>query len=196
MSAILRTGERFGTEHLVRLLTGADDAALRRWRHDALPTFGVGRDRSADDWRSIFRQLYAAGLISLEIAEHGCWRVTEQGRRVLRGAERIGLRKDVLRKPGRAQGRPDTASSVVVSPADAVLLAALKTLRLEIARAQGQPAYVVFADRSLLEMAARRPASPQQMRAIHGVGEAKMERYGAAFLDVIRRHTAAVAEGE
>ncbi|MFO1113397.1 MAG: DNA helicase RecQ, partial [Rhodospirillales bacterium] len=130
MSAILRTGERFGTEHLVRLLTGADDEALRRWRHDALPTFGVGRDRSADDWRSIFRQIYAAGLISLEIAEHGCWRLTDQGRRVLRGAERIALRKDVLRRTARTAGRQGVAAVAPVSAADASLLAALKALRL------------------------------------------------------------------
>lgn len=196
MSAVLRTGERFGTEHLVRLLTGADDNALRRWHHDALPTFGVGRDRSADDWRSIFRQIYAAGLISLEIAEHGCWRITEAGRQVLRGAERIALRKDVLRKTARTAGRQETAAVAPVAAADAPLLAALKALRLEIAKAQGQPAYVVFADRSLLEMAARRPGSPQQMRAVHGVGEAKMERYGAAFLEVIRRHATAGAGGD
>ena len=189
MSAILRTGERFGTEHLVRLLTGADDEALRRWRHDMLPTFGVGRDRSADDWRSIFRQIYAAGLISLEIAEHGCWRLTGAGRQVLRGAERIALRKDVLRRPARAAGRADETPAAIAA-ADAPLLAALKALRLEIARGQGQPAYVVFADRSLLEMAAHKPASPREMRAIHGVGEAKLERYGAAFLDVIRDHAA------
>ncbi len=187
MSAILRTGERFGTEHLVRLLTGADDEALRRWRHDMLPTFGVGRDRSVDDWRSIFRQIYAAGLISLEIADHGCWRVTDAGRRVLRGAESIALRKDVLGKPARAAGRREGAPAPL-APADEPLLAALKALRLEIARSNGQPAYVVFADRSLLEMAARRPASAGELRAIHGVGEAKLERYGTAFLAVIRRH--------
>ena len=193
MSAILRTGERFGTEHLVHLLLGDDTEALRRWRHDTLPTFGVGRDRSADDWRSIFRQIYAAGLISLEIVEHGCWRLTDAGRRVLRGSERIALRKDVLRKAaprGRTRA-PSAEATTPVGPAESALLAALKALRLEIARAQGQPAYVVFADRSLLEMAALRPASAQQMREIHGVGEAKMERYGTAFLDVIHRYATA-----
>jgi ATP-dependent DNA helicase RecQ len=190
MSAILRTGQRFGTEHLVRLLTGDVNDALRRWRHDVLPTFGVGRDRSADEWRSIFRQLYAAGLISLDIVEHGCWRVTDVGRRVLRGEERISLRKDVLRKPALAREKRtvETAGAVGPATADADLLAALKTLRLAIARGNGQPAYVVFPDRTLLEMAALRPASLEQMREVYGVGQAKLEKYGSAFLEVVLQH--------
>ncbi|MBK8174636.1 MAG: DNA helicase RecQ [Rhodospirillales bacterium] len=195
MSAILRTGERFGTEHLVRLLTGADDAALRRWRHDLLPTYGVGRDRTADDWRSIFRQLYAAGLISLDIAEHGCWRITDAGRCVLRGQERVLLRKDVLRAKLPVRERTRTAASAtIVAPEHAALLASLKDLRREFARAQGQPAYVVFPDRTLIEMASLRPSSESQMRELYGIGQAKLERYGAAFLSVIRRHATPVSD--
>ena len=190
MSAIIRTGQRFGTGYLVRLLTGEADAALRRRGHDALPTFGVGRDRSADEWRSIFRQLYAAGLISLEIVEHGCWRVTDAGRRVLRGEERISLRKHVFRKPALAREKRTVAAAGAVGPAtaDADLLAMLKALRLAIARADGRPAYVVFPDRTLLEIAALRPASLEQMREVYGVGQAKLEKYGPAFLEVVLRH--------
>ena len=190
MSAIMRTGQRFGTEHLVRLLTGEANEALRRWRHDALPTFGVGRDRSADEWRSIFRQLYAAGLISLEIVEHGCWRVTDAGRRVLRGEERISMRKHVFRKSALAREKRTVVAAGAVGPAtaDADLLAMLKALRLAIARANGQPAYVVFPDRTLLEMAALRPASLEQMREVYGLGQAKLEKYGPAFLEVVLRH--------
>jgi ATP-dependent DNA helicase RecQ len=188
MSAILRTGERFGTEHLVRLLTGDANDALRRWRHDQLPTFGVGRERGADDWRSIFRQLYAAGLLSLEM-EHGCWRVTEAGRRVLRGQQQIDLRTDVLRKPARVRELlRASVGAAGPAPSDTDLLAALKALRREIARGQGQPAYVVFADRTLLEMAALRPISLEQMRGIYGVGEAKLQRYGESFLRVVAQH--------
>jgi ATP-dependent DNA helicase RecQ len=190
MSAILRTGQRFGTEHLVRLLTGEANDALRRWRHDALPTFGVGRDRSAHEWRSIFRQLYAAGLISLEIVEHGCWRLTDAGRRVLRGEERISLRRDILGKLAVAREKRAVLAVGAISPpaADAALLAALKALRFAIARENRQPAYVVFPDRTLLEMAALRPASLEQMRDVYGVGQAKLEKYGAAFLEVVLRY--------
>ena len=190
MSAILRTGERFGTEHLIRLLTGASDGALQRWGHHTLPTFGVGRDRSADNWRSIFRQLYAAGLISLEIADHGRWRVTESGRRVLRGEEAIQLRKDVLRPTTPRSHPPGTTVRGRPAAADADLLTALKALRRDLARQQGQPAFVVFGDRTLLEMASLRPLSLEQLREIYGVGQAKLERYGEAFLAVVRRHLA------
>jgi ATP-dependent DNA helicase RecQ len=192
MSAVLRTGERFGTEHLVRLLTGDDDEALRRWGHDALPTFGVGRDRGADDWRSIFRQLYAAGLISLEIIDHGRWRVTDAGKRVLRGQEPIHLRKDILQPRGKRRDRTRAAAAAVhPASADGTLLTALKALRLELARAQGQPAFVVFGDRTLLEMANLKPTTSAQLREVYGVGQAKLDRYGDAFLDIVRRHVAA-----
>jgi ATP-dependent DNA helicase RecQ len=190
MSAILRTGERFGTEHLVRLLTGADDAALRRWGHDALPTFGVGRDRGADDWRSIFRQLYAAGLISLEIVDHGRWRVTDAGRRVLRGQETIHLRNDILLPRSARRDRTRTVAGALPASCDTTLLAALKALRLDLARQQGQPAFVIFGDRTLLEMASLKPTTSAQLREVYGVGQAKLERYGDAFLAVTRRHLA------
>ncbi|MCC7272142.1 MAG: RecQ family ATP-dependent DNA helicase, partial [Alphaproteobacteria bacterium] len=189
MSAILRTGERFGTEHLIAILTGSETEAVKRWGHERLPTFGVGRDRDTDTWRSIFRQIYAAGLISLDIVQHGRWTVTDAGRRVLRGAERIELRSEILKR--RAKGKaPAAGAAAAPSPGDEGLLAALKALRLELARGQGVPAYVVFPDRSLLDMAARRPASLDAMRQVHGVGEAKIARYGEAFLEVVRRHAA------
>jgi ATP-dependent DNA helicase RecQ len=196
MSAILRTGERFGTEHLVNLLTGNATEAISRYRHDTLPTFGVGRDRDANAWRSIFRQIYAAGLISLDIVEHGRWTLTDAGRRVLRGETRIELRTDVLN--GRAAGgRRKRSSEVAGAPGDAdpALLAALKTLRLTLAKTQGVPAYVVFPDRTLLEMAAIRPATLDGMRGIHGVGQTKLDRHGQAFLDVILGYRAGVEPG-
>src|SRR5258708_4976484 len=189
MSAILRTGERFGTEHLVDLLTGNPTEAVRRNGHDALPTFGVGRDREANAWRSIFRQLYAAGLIFLEVGEYGRWTVTEAGAGVLRGETRIELRKDVLQPKLAASLRKKGAKAAgAVPPGPDValdLLAALKELRRSIAKRIRQPAYVVFNDRSLLEMAALRPTTLEQMHEIHGVGQAKLEKYGQAFLEVV-----------
>ena len=191
MSAALRTGERFGMEHLIAILTGTANEAVKRWRHDELPTFGVGKDRSTNEWRAIFRQLYACGVLSLDILEHGRWTVTEYGRRVLRGQEKVELRRDVLvPKPSRAEKRTKgkTVALPMLQGADTPLFDALKVLRLDLARAQGLPAYAVFADRTLIEMASARPADLQQMRAIHGVGEAKLDKYGAAFLDVVQRH--------
>jgi ATP-dependent DNA helicase RecQ len=192
MSAIARTGQRFGTEHLVNLLVGEATDQIQRWRHDQLPTFGVGKDRKPAEWRSIFRQLYAAGLIAQDITRHGSWSITDAGWRVLRGQEKIELRQDVLQAGGgkRRVPRPVTEIAPDGVVVDQVLLAALKGLRTSLARQQGMPAYVIFADRSLIEMAAHRPQSLDAMRQINGVGQVKLERYGAAFLEVVRRRDA------
>lgn len=184
MSAILRTGERFGTEHLVNILVGNATDAVRQRQHDQIPTFGVGSDRPAAQWRSIFLQLYAGGLINLEIADYGGWSVTELGRQTLKARSRIDLRTDVLAQSASKRSTK-TVAQTPVSGGDRPLLEALKELRRDLAKAQNVPAYVVFADRSLMEMAANKPRSLAQMREIHGVGQAKLDRFGAAFLAVI-----------
>jgi len=186
MSAILRTGERFGTEHLIAVLRGDRTDSVLRFGHDRLPTFGVGAEHGAPVWRSIFRQLYAAGLLGLEIGDYGRWTVTESGRRVLRGAETVALRRDIaVSAGGRRRKRAAPAADETGEPVDAGLLAALKALRRDIAGAEKVPAYVVFPDRSLIDMARRRPDSLAALRAVHGVGEAKLARYGARFLAAI-----------
>ncbi len=189
MSAILRTGERFGVEHLVALLRGERTENILKFNHDRLPTFGVGADRRSVEWRSIFRQLSATGLIAQDLMEHGRWWVTDEGWRVLKGEARIELRKE-LAAPAKASRREKRAAEVsaIASDADAALLAALKALRAKLAQAQKVPAYVVFSDRTLIELATHRPANPRAMREIHGVGDTKLERYGTAFLDVVQNH--------
>ncbi len=200
MSAILRTGERFGTEHLVDLLLGNRTDAMQRYGHDALPTFGVGRGRGAGEWRSIFRQLYAAGVISLDIGEYGSWSVTDDGAAVLRGEAKVELRRDTLGPSAKARAVKKAlaaATGVKLGKSDAqaaadektvALLDALKDLRRDIAKKIRQPAYVVFNDRTLLEMAALRPRTLEEMRQVHGVGAAKLEKYGAVFLEIVARH--------
>ncbi|MBF0324881.1 MAG: DNA helicase RecQ [Alphaproteobacteria bacterium] len=181
LSAIWRTGQRFGTEHLINLLIGADTDQILRFGHDQLPTFGVGKDHNRDRWRSIFRQIYAAGLITQDMSEHGSWSITEAGAEVLRGRATIALRADTLKAKGKAK-RP---VATVPDSVDSDLLAALKKLRRELAEEQGIPAYAVFPDRTLVELAAARPASLDDMKGIHGIGERKLERYGRLFLDVL-----------
>ena len=190
LSAIVRTGERFGTEHIINLLAGDATDAMRRFGHDKLKTFGVGRERSKPEWRSLLRQIYAAGLVSLELSEYGRWRLTDSGVAVLKGQETIELRSDVLMKPRerrRRRGLP-AAESVVAS--DDPLLLALKALRTRFAKSEGVPAYVIFSDRSLIDMAARRPSSTRAFGEVHGVGQAKLERYADAFLEVVKEHAA------
>ena len=192
MSAIVRTGERFGMEHLVSLLRGDRTENILKYEHDRLPTFGVGADRKASEWRSIFRQLSAVGLIAQDLMEHGRWWVTDEGWQVLKGKQRIELRKDLAPAAGSREQRRGraAAASAVVDDADLTLFEALKALRTRFAQQQGVPAYVVFSDRTLAELASHRPTSPRAFREIHGVGDAKLERYGAAFLEVVQQHAA------
>jgi ATP-dependent DNA helicase RecQ len=179
-------------EHLVALLRGERTENILKFNHDRLPTFGVGADRRAVEWRSIFRQLSATGLIAQDLMEHGRWWVTDDGWRVLKGETRIELRKE-LAAPAKASRRDKRAAdaSAIASDADAALLAALKALRSKLAQAQKVPAYVVFSDRTLIELATHRPGSLGALREIHGVGDTKLERYGAAFLEVLQRQASA-----
>ncbi|MFA6021927.1 MAG: RecQ family ATP-dependent DNA helicase, partial [Rhodospirillales bacterium] len=185
LSAIWRTGQRFGTEHLVNVLIGQDNDAVLRFGHDQLPTFGVGKEHSRDQWRALFRQFYAGGLISQDLSEHGGWRLTEAGGEVLRGRARIDVRTETLKAKGKSAKREKAVPAVLRNDIDHDLLAALKKLRRELATDQGIPAYAVFPDRTLIELAAEQPASLAEMRGIHGIGEAKLDRYGELFLEVL-----------
>ncbi|MFD2233665.1 DNA helicase RecQ [Phaeospirillum tilakii] len=185
MSAILRTGQRFATEHLVNILVGTETDAVRQWNHQSLPTFGVGADRTREQWRSIVRQIYAAGLIVPDMVEWGRWSLTPVGREVLHGRARVELRATAL-TPQTGRKRAAAPPPAAAANADPTLLAALKALRSRLAAEEKVPAYVVFPDRTLIEMAAHRPASLAALGEIHGVGERKLARFGQAFLEVIR----------
>ncbi|MGD1014993.1 MAG: DNA helicase RecQ [Roseiarcus sp.] len=184
LSAVLRTSGRFFFGHLANILAGKPTDAVMRHGHDRLKTFGVGKDRAPADWRGVLRQLRSAKLIAEDGADRDRLIVTDEGRRVLRGEAPFALREDVAAKRPRREKRLPAAPG----EADADLLAALKALRGALARAQGQPAYIVFPDRSLIEMAAGRPRTLDELAAIHGVGAAKLQKYGAAFLAAIREH--------
>jgi ATP-dependent DNA helicase RecQ len=191
MSAIVRTGERFGTEHLINLLLGEETEAIRNFRHNALPTFGVGKEYSRNEWRSIFRQLYAAGLLSLDITRYGRWTVPPPGWAVLRGQAKVELRRDVVTASSagkKAARKAAAAATLGDGSTDHALFEALRACRSALAKAQAVPAYVILPDRSLLDMAHRKPANLEEMAGIHGVGDAKLKRFGGEFLDVVRRY--------
>ena len=188
LSAVVRTGERFGTEHLLNILVGDKTEAVERFGHDKLKTFAVGADRDKATWRTIFRQLYALGLLSLEIEEYGRWTVTDAGWRVLKGADTVSIRRDLAPKTKRSRDRKPGGPPIVGLDAgvDATLFDRLKALRRRLAEAQGAPAFMVFPDRTLIEIARARPQTPDDLSHVHGVGEAKLKRYGDAFLKVVR----------
>jgi ATP-dependent DNA helicase RecQ len=180
LSAILRTGERFGVEHLIAVLRGEATDNVKARGHEKLPTFGAGKEFDRGQWRGIFRQLSALGL--LRPADHGGWRMAEEARGVLRGETRIDLREDAVRAE-RKGAKP--APAALVAEEDEALLSALKAKRRELAEAQGVPAYVVFNDRTLIEMATKKPATLDAMNEISGVGAKKLDQYGKTFLEVL-----------
>ncbi|MCE6969804.1 DNA helicase RecQ [Cereibacter sphaeroides] len=180
LSAILRTGEWFGTGHLIDILTGNATAKVRDRGHDRLPTFAVGRDLSKQAWEAVFRQMMGRDLIRPDTERHGALRMTDGARPILRGEEAITLRRDTVRA---ASSRPQARA--LVSEEDAPLLSALKAKRRALAEAAGVPAYVIFTDRTLIEMAERRPRDLDDMAGITGVGAKKLESYGTTFLAVI-----------
>ncbi len=179
LSAILRTEERFGAGHLIDILTGNATDKITARGHDHLPTFGVGRDIDKRGWQGLFRQMMGHDLVRPDPDRHGALVMTEAARPILRGEQAITLRRET------AQPAPRPAVRALVSEEDAPLLSALKAKRRALAEAAGVPAYIVFNDRTLIEMAETRPANLDQMARIGGVGATKLERYGAAFLEVI-----------
>ncbi|NHB77886.1 DNA helicase RecQ [Rhodobacter calidifons] len=181
LSAILRTGEWFGAGHLIDILTGTATPKVREKGHDRLPTFAVGRDLSKPAWGAVFRQMMGRDLVRPDADRHGALRMTEAARPVLRGEVSVTLRRDTV----VAAGEREPVIRAQVADEDLGLLALLKAKRRALAEAQNVPAYVVFPDRTLIEMAERKPATLDQMAGITGVGARKLESYGAAFLEVI-----------
>lgn len=180
LSAILRTGEWFGAGHLIDILTGSQTEKVRERGHDKLPTFAVGRDLSKAAWGAVFRQMMGRDLVRPDPDRHGALRMTDAARPILRGEESITLRRDTI-----ASAQPRAAVRALVADEDAPLLSALKAKRRALAEAAGVPAYVIFPDRTLIEMAETRPTDLDGMAGITGVGAKKLESYGAAFLEVI-----------
>ncbi|WP_170785259.1 DNA helicase RecQ [Ruegeria lacuscaerulensis] len=187
LSAILRTEEWFGAGHLIDILLANETDKVRARRHDALSTWGIGKDWSRPQWQAIFRQMMGHDLVRPDPDRHGALRMTEAAKPILKGKAQINLRKDSIRKATR---RP--AVKAMVAEEDAPLLSALKAKRRALAESQRVPAYVIFPDRTLIEMAETRPMTLDDMARIGGVGAKKLERYGDTFLEVIAGEAAAL----
>ena len=193
LSAVYRTGERFGALHVVSVLTGDANPAVLKWGHDRLPTFGVGKDRKLGFWRGVIRQLVALGALAVEVGEYATMHlVPEKARPILRGEQRVMLRDEAEPAPrDRRRGSPDRNSRTPppegLDQAGATLFDALRLWRSAEAKAQGVPPYVIFHDTTLREIAAIRPASLDELGEVRGVGASKLARYGAGVLAVLER---------
>ncbi len=181
LSAALRTEESFGAGHLIDILLGIATEKVKKWHHDNLPTFGIGKELTRGEWQAVLRQMMGHDLIRPDAERHGALVMTETARPILRGEVRIDLRRDTIQ---RAKDRRPVVRALI-SDDDAPLLSALKAKRRALAEAARAPAYVIFPDRTLIEMAQRRPQTLDQMSTIVGIGAKKLERYGAIFLEVI-----------
>ena len=190
LSAAYRTGERFGAAHLIDIVRGARTEKAVRFGHHRLPTFGVGADRTANAWRSVVRQMVAAGYMRIDIAGYGALGITETGRELLHGNGTFLYREDTehVRGPAPARDPPAARPEAQERPLDgedAALLSTLKALRLELARERGVPAYIVFSDRALIDMVRRRPRSEAEFAEVNGVGAVKLKQFAGPFLAVI-----------
>ncbi|MEP2642549.1 DNA helicase RecQ [Roseobacter sp.] len=182
LSAILRTDEWFGAGHLIDILLGNMTDKIRQRGHDSLPTFAVGKEYDRRGWQAVFRQMMGHDLVRPDPERHGALRMTDVALPILRGEAEISLRRDSIRA-ATASRRP--AVKAMVAEEDAPLLSALKAKRRAFAETANVPAYVIFNDRTLIEMAQARPQTLDDMAGISGVGAKKLERYGADFLEVI-----------
>ena len=192
LSCVARTGQRFGAQHLIDVLLGKPTDRVKALGHDRLSVFGVGGELDAAGWRSVLRQLVAGGRLALDPEGFGGLRLSEAARLLLKGEERLELRRDAVHRPAPRLLRGRSLAAVAdeaggdPDPETAALFLRLRDLRKRLAAAQGLPPYVIFHDRTLADMARLRPADEYALLEIGGVGEAKLERYGAAFLAAIR----------
>ncbi len=184
LSCVYRTGQRFGVVHLIEVLRGGESERIRQFGHDKLSTYGIGTDIDVKAWRGVFRQLVAAGLLEVDSEGFGGLRLTDASRAVLTGAQTVTLRKELPSKKRERDGGPRTG--VPVQSQDLHLFRALRDLRARLAREQNVPAYVIFHDSTLRNIAEKRPESMGELGQVGGIGGAKLERYGADVLDVIR----------
>jgi ATP-dependent DNA helicase RecQ len=186
LSCVYRTGQRFGVNYIIDVLSGKNDERIQRNRHDQITTFGIGAVRTAVEWRGIFRQLVAQGYLVTDMEGHGSLQLTEKTRPLLRGEVKLQLRRQrkAVKQPG-----VKSKSGAMLSDADLPLFEMLRAHRTQLARERAVPPYVIFHDSTLQEMARQRPQNADDMRAVSGVGEKKLSDFGDGFLGVVQSYT-------
>ena len=188
LSCVYRTGQRFGVAHLIDVLLGKATPKVEQFNHQQLSTFGIGKDLAQQQWSSVYRQLVAAGFINVDMEAYGGLKLTEAARPVLRGEKEVWLRRDAepaKRKSSKAE-RGSRLREAFAGANEDPLWQVLKAKRMELAREQGVPPYVIFHDSTLLEMLNRKPKNLIELGQINGVGQSKLTRYGDDFLQVLK----------
>ncbi|WP_314106281.1 DNA helicase RecQ [uncultured Stenotrophomonas sp.] len=184
LSCVYRSGQRFGVGHLIDILRGGENDKIRQFGHTELSTYGIGKDLDARTWRSVFRQLVAAGLLEVDSDAYGGLRLTDGSRQVLKGQRKVMMRRESAKTRERDRSGQRTGLSVL--PQDLALFNALRGLRAELAREQNVPAFVIFHDSTLRNIAEQRPTSIDALGRVGGIGGTKLTRYGERLVEIVR----------
>ena len=188
IAAIMDTGERFGQAHIIDVLRGSNSEKIRKFGHQECSCFGEGSGLNKPTWQSILRQMISSGLLKIDIAGYGGLHITDKGREVSADRQMFMYRKETLLTKDRPLGsiKKKAAPHIELSNRDEILLGELKKLRLKLAKEKGVPAYVIFPDKTLIELAAIRPSNEEEFAQIKGVGRAKLDKFAEVFMGVIR----------
>lgn len=182
MSCVYRSGQRFGAGQIIDILRGADTEKIRQFQHQTLSTYGIGNKLTVNEWRSIFRQLIARGLLRIDAEGYGSLQLTEECRPILRGEQPLQLRRDKT----ATKSTPVRKRALDIDDEDLPLWNALRACRKELAEEHGVPPYVIFHDATLREILEKRPLNDSELLCVSGIGDRKLEQFGEAFLEVIR----------
>jgi ATP-dependent DNA helicase RecQ len=185
LSAVFRTGQRFGVVYVVDVLMGKVDDRIMRFGHDQQSTFGIGKEWSKPEWQNIFRQLVSRNLLMVDVNEHNGIKITEKGFLFLKKKESIDFRKLSEKKKSKETRGFKKARTALDNENDQVLYEELRDARQQMAKKRRVPAYVIFHDKTLIELAKVRPQSFEEMLEINGIGDAKLKKFGQTLLDVI-----------
>ncbi len=185
LSCVYRSGQRFGVGHLIEILRGGDNEKVRQFGHTELSTYGIGKDLDARTWRSVFRQLVASSLLEVDSSAYGGLRLTDGSREVLKGQRKVMMRRESP-KAARERDRSGQRTGLSVLPQDLALFNALRGLRAELAREQNVPAFVIFHDSTLRNIAEQRPTSVDALGRVGGIGGTKLARYGDRLVEIVR----------
>ncbi|MFC1674187.1 RQC domain-containing protein, partial [Pseudomonadota bacterium] len=185
LSAVLRTGQVFGQAHIINIVRGANTDKIRSTGHDQLPTYGAGKGMDQNTWRSIVRQLVASGFLAIDVTGHGGMSLTAKGQDLVKGDTAFSYRKDVIKQAAKKKTSRARIAPEDMSTDEVALLELLKDKRSALAREREVPAYMIFSDRSLEDMAREAPKDETAFADIHGVGAAKLKEFAETFLEVI-----------
>ena len=184
LSCVYRSGQTFGAGHLIDILRGNPTERIKEWHHDRLSTFGIGKDLPESTWRAIFRQIVALGLLTVDSERHGALHLTEASRAVLKGQQTIQLRRQT--KQMQTSGKQFSTDAALLDEAERYLWEQLRSWRAKMAKEHGVPAYVIFHDATLRELARQCPKTEDELRQVTGIGARKFDKYGDYLIEILR----------